>query len=1263
MKGIFNLISPHLKTEIHFSELYQEISAHILRLFNSITIRLNIILLLFYLLIGFSLIGNSFAKDTVRIGILKITRIDGECQKWEPTVNYLSDRIEGKVFVIVPLKFEEIDPAIKNRDVDFIFLNSSMYVRFEKFYGISRIATLKNRGLCDSSYSSYAGIIFCRYDRVDINELTDLEGKTFAAVDRESFGGFQMAWRELENRGINPFDDFKALKFMGTHDEVVLNVLDGLSDAGTVRADIFSNLSKMGVFDSSQIKVLNLQSREKTNLYFRCSTRPYPEWPMAKLNHVSQDLAEKVALRLLEMSPSSEAALAAGYAGWTIPYNYQSVHDCLIEIKVPPYENFGKFSLTDVLIRYWVWIVIATIVFVFLIFSSIKIKRLNKTLSQTRAELENALNESNLFNKVLFDLSQIPIVIINPENSMCLYCNDAYLLYLGFNKKEEILNHSFLDCSADFYGENISSSQVFKEKIDVALKQGSVLFDWKGKKINGELWDAVIHMASFKYQGKTLLQCSIMDITEQKIKEKKLRESKKQLDEAQRIAHIGSWILDITTNKLIWSDEIYRIFEIDPENFGASYEAFLNLIHPDDKEKVNKAYRDSLEKQEPYKVIHRIKLKDGRIKWVEENCETYYDDQKNALRSVGTVQDITEQVETAQKLKEAHQLLETVFDNTHIMIAYLDNQFRFIRVNNAYASVENKEPSYFKGKDHFDLYPNDENKRIFQKVVETGEPYFVFAKPFKYAYSQERNITYWDWSLIPIKSSEGKVDGLILSLLNVTERVLAETALRQSELKYKNIIDYSPIGIYQSGLNGEVLLANDRFAKILGYDSPDEVMKLNFTKDIYVNPKIREMLIDQTKKGKMRYELELYWKKKNGKKIWVRNTVRVNRDTEGNIQTFEGFIQDISLWKKYETELIKLSKAVEQSSAAIVITDTNGNIEYVNKSFTTITGYTFDEAINKNPRILKSGKQNNEFYKNLWETILSRKNWRGELQNKRKNGEMYWESSIITPITNEKGEIINFVAIKEDISEKKKMIKDLIEAKEKAEEMNRIKTVFFANMSHELRTPFVGIMGYAELLSETLTDPEAKEMADGILNTSIRLTDTLTKILDITRLEYKKIEANRDLVNIKSVINEIYMRYKKPAERKNLSFSKLINVDNNFISTDENLLAGILNNLVSNAIKYTDEGTVKIDVYKEITNSKYKLIIRVSDTGIGIEEEKKEIIWEEFRQVSEGTTRNYQGCGLGLSIAKKYTELIGGNIYLESKYGAGSTFFLEIPLD
>lgn len=1275
MRRIFKFISPSIKKHnpislsailsfiLYYKLFYiKDISRKIIKI-NRSWLFTKIISLAFIFTIIFTTPFNLLARDSVKIGVLSTTQIDKWCAKLQPTADYLTNNIDGHIFTVVPLKFEEMDKAIKNKKIDFVFLNSSMYVKYEQYYGISRIATLKNKGLCDSSYSRFAGIVFCKADRKDINNLNNLKGKSLASVHKESFGGFQMAWREFDDIGINPFDDFKSLTFTGTHDGVIFIVLNGLVDAGTVRADIFSDMSKAGLFDSNRFKILNQQSEKNTKLHFPCSTRPYPEWPIAKLNHVSFHLSEKVAIALLEMSPDSFAAVSAEYAGWTIPYNYQSVHECLKQIKAAPYESLGKFSFTDVLDHYLIEIILGTILFLFLIFATLKIASLNTSLSKTRKELELALSETNAFNLVLFKKSQIPILIIDPDDSNCLDCNDACLRFSGFDSKDQLLNHNFLDCSADVQNGDVPSLKLFTEKINAVLKQGSMLFEWKGKKLSGEIWEANIHIASFKHMGKTLLQCSIMEITEQKKKEKKLAESKRKLDEAQRIAHIGSWELDLITNKLTWSDEIYRIFEINPDEFGASYEAFLNLIHPDDREKVNQAYKDSVKNRKPYKITHRLIFRDNRIKWVVENCETYYDKFGVPLRSVGTVQDITEQIEVANKLREAHQLLETVFDNTHIMIAYFDSRFRFIRVNNAYAKADNKEPSYFPGKNHFDLYPNEENEEIFRKVVETGEPYFVFAKPFTYANFKKRGETYWDWSLIPIKNSDGEVDGLILSLLNVTERVKAETALKQSEQKFKNLINYSPIGIYQSGLDGEIIFANNRFAQMLGYNSPEELTNLNIEKDIYVDPLTRYSLIDQFKKGEIKSEIELSWKKKNGEIIWIRNSARVNRDINGNILSFEGFVQDINLWKKYETELIKLSKAVEQSSAAIIITGPDGNIEYVNKSFTTITGYNFEEVKNKNPRILKSGKQNNEFYNNMWQTILSGKDWQGEIQNKRKNGELYWERSIITPIINEKGKIINFVALKEDITEKKKMIKDLIDAKEKAEEMNRIKSVFFANMSHELRTPFVGIMGYAELLSETLTDPEAKEMADGILNTSIRLTDTLTKILDITQLEYKKIEAVKSIINIENVIDEIYIRYNKAAKRKNLRITKSIDLDNNFIETDANLLSGILSNLVSNSIKYTDKGWVKIAAFKKIDGETNKLIIKVADSGIGIPDDKKELIWEEFRQGSEGTTRNYQGCGLGLSIAQKYTELIGGKIYLESEYGSGSTFTIEIPID
>ena len=383
---------------------------------------------------------------------------------------------------------------------------------------------------------------------------------------------------------------------------------------------------------------------------------------------------------------------------------------------------------------------------------------------------------------------------------------------------------------------------------------------------------------------------------------------------------------------------------------------------------------------------------------------------------------------------------------------------------------------------------------------------------------------------------------------------------------------------------------------------------------------------------------------------------------EGKIIGLRGTTVDITKNKETENELRKLSEAVAQSPASIVITDVKGNIEYVNKTFEEISGYSFIDVKKENPRVLKSGQMPQEKYKELWYTISSGKTWRGELLNKKKNGELFWEDVVISPLKDKNGTTVNFLAVKQDITEKKKIVQELIVAKEEAEEMNRVKTIFFANMSHELRTPFVGIMGFAELLTEILTDPETKEMAEGILKTSVRMKDTLTKILNLSKLEINEIQIFPKKIDIHNLINNVYKQFSIAAVKKNLTFNTYVNVTHSVIVTDETSLIEILNNLVSNAIIYTNKGGIKLSAETQIKNENEMLVIKVADTGIGIPPEKHDLVWKEFRQASEGTTRSYQGTGLGLSISKKYVELLGGNIHLKSEEGKGSTFIIEIPV-
>ena len=287
-------------------------------------------------------------ESPVKIGVLAKRGPERCLAQWSSTAEYLTATIPGQTFVILPVNFEKISSAVESGEVDFILANSSFYVDLEIRFGVNRIVTMKNKHL-NGAHTTFGGVIFCKKNRNDIRRLPDLRGKTFMAVQPTSFGGWQMAWRELKASGINPFKDFTSLSFGGTHDAVVYAVMDGKVDAGTVRTDTLERMHAEKKIDINGFYVFHEHIVEIMHLPFTHSTRAYPEWPLAKVKHTPDRLAEKVATAPLGMEPDSKAALAAEIVGWTIPANYQPVHDCLKELKIGPYKDFGKITLHDVM--------------------------------------------------------------------------------------------------------------------------------------------------------------------------------------------------------------------------------------------------------------------------------------------------------------------------------------------------------------------------------------------------------------------------------------------------------------------------------------------------------------------------------------------------------------------------------------------------------------------------------------------------------------------------------------------------------------------------------------------------------------------------------------------------------------------------------------------------------------------------------------------------------------------------------------------------
>ncbi len=364
--------------------------------------------------------------------------------------------------------------------------------------------------------------------------------------------------------------------------------------------------------------------------------------------------------------------------------------------------------------------------------------------------------------------------------------------------------------------------------------------------------------------------------------------------------------------------------------------------------------------------------------------------------------------------------------------------------------------------------------------------------------------------------------------------------------------------------------------------------------------------------------------------------------------------------KQTEEFNLKLSKAVEQSPAVIIITDTEGSIEYVNPKFTKITGFTPQEALGQNPKILKSGEHDEAFYKELWDTVLAGKEWNGEFHNKKKNGELYWESALISPIFNDSGEITHLIGVKEDITEKKKMVAELISAKDKAEESDRLKTAFLQNMSHEIRTPLNGILGFADLLTDDIIDiNETKTYAEYIKTSGNRLLSLINNILDLSRIEAGSVSIRPKPFLINRLIKEAWQLFKIVAKKKDIRFKYHLPLkdDESILVSDENKINQVIINLLGNAFKFTESGSIDFG-YK---TSEDELLFWVTDTGRGIAPEHQARIFERFYQADMSISRDFEGAGLGLPISKGLIELLGGKMWLESQVDKGTSFYFTIP--
>ncbi|MBC7404859.1 MAG: response regulator [Cytophaga sp.] len=511
-----------------------------------------------------------------------------------------------------------------------------------------------------------------------------------------------------------------------------------------------------------------------------------------------------------------------------------------------------------------------------------------------------------------------------------------------------------------------------------------------------------------------------------------------------------------------------------------------------------------------------------------------------------------------------------------------------------------------------------------------------------------------------------------------------ESQLREREFQLSQTFDASPIGVALFTLHGQIIRVNPAFCAFLGR-SKDELMGLDFHQipgPMNVE-KDYALLKTQLDASPHSIQAERLFFHQDGRKICAQINLNLVRNHLGVALHYVAQCQDITERKATEDQLLKFSLAVEQSAENIVITDVHARIEYVNAAFVQTHGYSKEELLGKDPKMLSSGNTPSELFADMWRALSQGDVWRGEFSNQRKDGSFMLESVIISPLRQLDGNISHYVSVQEDITAQRRLnneldshryhmeemvmsrTKELAAASELAESANQAKSSFIANMSHEIRTPMNGVLGMTYLALSSTNDPKLRDYLQKIQLSGQHLLHIVDDILDFSKIEAGKMTLESVDFSLFTLLNDIsgIMASKVVGRNLILSFDIDPNVSHQ-MRGDPHRLSQILLNYTNNAMKFTEQGEINIFVRQlNKTPTGWMLRFEVKDTGIGMSKEQQAKLFKSFEQADSTTTRKYGGTGLGLVISKQLAILMGGEVGVLSDVGEGSTFWFTAHLD
>lgn len=865
-------------------------------------------------------------------------------------------------------------------------------------------------------------------------------------------------------------------------------------------------------------------------------------------------------------------------------------------------------------------------------------------------------------------VNQASIVTLTTRSGKIIFANDLFVKYSKYSKSEllgqdhRIVNSGYHPKSffIDLW-KTISSGKVWKGEIKNKAKDGS--FYWV---------DTVISPV-FNDQNEIIQYVSIRTvITERKKVEENLIKREDMLNTAQQIARIGSWEFDVSEGELIWTDEVYNIFERDKKTFKPSYEAFIELVHPDDREKVDKAYQESLESRTRYKVEHRYIALDGSIKHVLEQSEHTFNDKGDQIRSYGTVQDITELKQVNLELESQRNRIESILTATELGAWELDVATGNLTINTGWAESIGYKPEELEPvnvKSWVTMVHPDDVSKFFQsfKRLSNGQVINCHCE-IRMKHKNGRWLYMLEKGKVIETDSEGRPKLIYGVQQDITEVKQKEIEIEKSNRRFKNLLENISDGFMVDDKDGNVVFANKRFYEIFKIDPED----INIHMSDYVHEDFAKALLNRHNR-RMRGEevedsFEYRGKTQNGEAIWVKVRVAAVME-DGQMVGTQSILSDITEQKEREAQLLELAEfnrmIIDSTDEVFYIKEADEDdpmkqaFAYVSEKISDIIGEPRTKLMNRS---------------SSWFEFIhpdDRKQYTEHLLSVRSTGEaasiiyrctpsaekLRWVLEYTKPHYDERSRQLElYGSLKDvtDLKEKEAHLKNLLEeVNKKNNELQQFNYI----VSHNLRSPIVNALGLLGLLQDSRYGEDDHDKFMEMLAISIKKMDVMVKDLNEI-LETKSLIGTRhEEVRLEDILMSIRGTLRTQIEESGTKFTIQIAPEIGPVYSVKSYLESILYNLVSNALKYrASDRTPEVEVSVAPKNG--EIHIQVRDNGIGMDLKKHQ---GDLFGLYKRFNTNTSGKGLGLHMTKAQVEALDGRIEVQSEMGKGSVFTLILP--